>query len=475
MKAESLRDDFDVVVIGAGPSGAAAALRLGELGHRVGIVERARFPRPHVGICLSDESLDLLAHLGLKEPFEAGKFWRRKVTHVNWGKGGAREVNQNGFHVDRGRLDQALLERACQAQAVLFQPARVVNGSFRDTEGWILDLDRDGLESRVRARFLVDAGGRHSALRGPRTRDTEPLLALHADWRFDTAPRADGLIEACDVGWLWFAQTHRDQGSMTLFLDPRASDELTKSNLKAWYLDRLACFSTAEWLDAGYMISQVKACDATSSHAAEPLTDRFVRVGDAAMTVDPLASQGVHLALLSGLQASIVVNTILREPRNADFAEDFYRERVAERVTRYKVRTGQEYARVAEERASNFWLSRAAESSPPTGPTPTASLKALKMPPSSFAVSPELQIENAPVIEGSFVRERRILRHPRLETGVKYLAGMDLVQLLEELPDRLSLEQLESTWSSHMPRIQAARIASWLLERQILVGARGPA
>ena len=43
----------DVQVIGAGPAGLAAALRLHALGHRVAIVERTRFPRFQIGESLT--------------------------------------------------------------------------------------------------------------------------------------------------------------------------------------------------------------------------------------------------------------------------------------------------------------------------------------------------------------------------------------------------------------------------------------
>ena len=51
---------FDVAVIGAGPAGSAAAIRMRALGLSVALIERASFPRYHVGICIADQTVGLL-------------------------------------------------------------------------------------------------------------------------------------------------------------------------------------------------------------------------------------------------------------------------------------------------------------------------------------------------------------------------------------------------------------------------------
>lgn len=467
MMAPKPGHEFEVVVVGAGPSGAATALRLAELGHHVAIVEQARFPRSHVGICLSDQTLALLEFLGLQDAFRAFGFWRRRVTRVNWGVGGAREVDQRGFHVDRGQLDQSLLQRACEAGAVLFQPARIVERKSCPARGWLLKVgheqDRSSTATFLAARFLVDASGRRSTLGGKRIIDSEPLLALHADWTFETAPQVDGLIEADGDGWLWFAQTGRKRGEATVFLDPRQTGEMTRSGLEDWYLNRVARYSlpakTGDWR----LASSVSACDATSTHAAKPVTDRHLQVGDAAMAVDPLASQGVHLALLSALQAAVVVHTILRKPGNTEAAKSFCRAQLNRRVAKYTTRTGEEYARVAAETPTAFWLNRSHATEEHAN-----ELITFDEPPSQITLSPAVQIETASVIAGSLIEERRIVSHPHLEAGVKYLGGFDLVPLLDNLPASLPYQALADAWHPFVPASRVDAIATWLLERGLL-------
>src|SRR5215467_12594139 len=61
----------DVVVVGAGPAGAATAILLARRGHRVTLFDRARFPRDKVcGEYLSPEASRILDRLGVLEAVE---------------------------------------------------------------------------------------------------------------------------------------------------------------------------------------------------------------------------------------------------------------------------------------------------------------------------------------------------------------------------------------------------------------------
>src|SRR5207245_10890043 len=60
------RVSFDVIVVGAGPAGAATASLLAERGLRILVLDRARFPRPKIcGEYLSPETLRVLDRLGV--------------------------------------------------------------------------------------------------------------------------------------------------------------------------------------------------------------------------------------------------------------------------------------------------------------------------------------------------------------------------------------------------------------------------
>ncbi len=228
-----------------------------------------------------------------------------------------------------------------------------------EDSGWGITIASDELRQRLKARFIVDAAGRRPAIRGARIKDGPPLISVHANWALGAMADFDGLIEAGEDAWLWYAQTARDRAVVSVFCDPGHLRASEKGGMQAKYSGLLRQFRALNLEQLGRQCSDPEACDAASHHAEDPIGDHYIRLGDSCFSVDPLSSQGVHLALQSGLQGAIVVNTILRKPENTDAAQRFFRMRAAERITRYTDRTKQEYARVAAVCSNAFWRERA--------------------------------------------------------------------------------------------------------------------
>lgn len=157
----------DVVVVGAGPAGSAAALRLARAGLDVVVVDRARFPRDKTcGDGLTTGALRLLEQLGV-DPASVPS-WRVVRRAVLRGPTGRQVVlplpDDGGQHAAvarRAELDAALLARARGVGADVFEGHEAIGTRVHDDR---VVVRVAGL-GEVHARYAVAADGMWSPTR----------------------------------------------------------------------------------------------------------------------------------------------------------------------------------------------------------------------------------------------------------------------------------------------------------------------
>src|SRR5438309_353441 len=159
----------EVVVVGAGPAGSAAALLLARRGRDVLLVDQARFPRDKpCGEYLNPAAVGVLRRLGLEEALQAAG--ARAVSGVLLTSPAGRMVRVSypaaggalpwGLSVPRMALDAALL-RAAQAAGVRVREGFRVDDLLRSGErvGGVVGRGENGAAT-LRARLVVAAGRR---------------------------------------------------------------------------------------------------------------------------------------------------------------------------------------------------------------------------------------------------------------------------------------------------------------------------
>ena len=199
-------DDADVIVVGAGPSGATTAYYLAQAGLNVLLLEKARFPRDKVcGDGLTPRAAKTLIAMGIDTG--PGSGWLRNKGLRVIGAGMRLELpwpeldSYPGYGLVRTRasLDETLARRAQAAGAKLLEGV-TVTGPVLDDAGRIVGVTANtddserarGDSTTYRARVIVAADGNSSRLSvamGLHKRDDRPLgVAVRT---YYTSPRHD--------------------------------------------------------------------------------------------------------------------------------------------------------------------------------------------------------------------------------------------------------------------------------------------
>jgi flavin-dependent dehydrogenase len=454
----------DICVIGGGPAGSTFATRMAQLGHRVHLVERACFPRRRLGESLSAGVLPLLAAAGLDR--HVADSCKRAVpgVEIDWDDGPRlRDNPRGGLIVERGAFDLCLLESARAASVRVHQPARVTLCE-KDDARWRIRIESAGETAELRVDFLADARGRRRARQvqtGPQT------LAVHRYWRPSRLPERPRIEAGMDV-WYWGVPLPDGTYNTIVFLDPRSWRSMSalapSERLDRW-LQRSSLMTGCGPAEPA---SAVLACDATPYLAETFATANSIRIGDAALAIDPLSSSGVQKAVQGALAAAIVVNTLLRKPERREAALQFYNAQLSGTAARHAQWAAGYYARAAATRPGDFWRARSAPADAADTETEIA-VDVAAMSTMPVALSDRLEIRATPCLDSEFVGLTPALHHPMLETPVAWLGGVELAPLLESLAPGRTPYEIARSWEDRMPLRSGLAIAGWLIRQGILV------
>src|SRR5438309_6022958 len=131
-----MTENYDVLIIGGGPAGSAAATVLAEHGHTVLLLEREKFPRYHIGESLLPFTFHPLQRLGLIEKMRHSAFIKKYSVQFVSPSGRAsqpfyffnrydRETVAQTWQVLRSEFDLMLLNHARESGAEVVEETTV--------------------------------------------------------------------------------------------------------------------------------------------------------------------------------------------------------------------------------------------------------------------------------------------------------------------------------------------------------------
>ncbi|MFV2019190.1 geranylgeranyl reductase family protein [Micromonospora sp. LOL_023] len=356
--------EADVIVVGAGPGGSAAAYHLARHGARVLLLEKTTFPREKVcGDGLTPRAVKQLIKLGVDTSPEAGWLHNRGLRVIG---GGLRLeldwpdlASFPNYGLVRTRLDfdDLLANRAVEAGAVLHTNTNVVAPDL-DTTGRAVGVsaevgpDKEPVTFRAPLVIAADGvSGRLPLAMGLAKREDRPLGVAVRRYYRSAVRHQDDYLES------WLELRSREGGDKLLpgygwifgMGDGRVNVGLGILNSSAAFGKTNYRRMLTDWLGStppDWGLADEANADGPILGAALPMgfnrvphyTRGVMLVGDSGGMVNPFNGEGIAYAMESGELAAEVAVQALARPAGAD------RERaLAQYAAELKIRFGGYY------------------------------------------------------------------------------------------------------------------------------------
>jgi flavin-dependent dehydrogenase len=325
-----------------------------------------------IGEGLPPAAMPLLRDLGLWERFVADGHLPSYGNISAWGSPFLQSTdfifdpNGHGWHLDRALFDASLRDQARETGANVLCATSLLRQEWDAEVGlWRLSLRGTRGKIEARCRLLVDASGRRCMVarrQGARRLADDTLTAVYAVFQqANGAPNPDQdsrtLIEAAPDGWWYAARLPANRRVAVYHSD---ADLLPTSALLARNGFMALIERTAHVRDClaahGYtMVGLPKVTPAQNARLERFSGEGWLAVGDAALSFDPLSSQGIMTALFAGMEAGQALHADLSgDPQ----ALDLYGARLTAIYQAYLNNRLRYYSHEGRWRGRTFWRRR---------------------------------------------------------------------------------------------------------------------
>ncbi|OIQ27141.1 MAG: hypothetical protein BM564_13300 [Bacteroidetes bacterium MedPE-SWsnd-G2] len=357
----------DVLIIGGGPSGASTALSILHYSNiEVTLIEHSDFSTTRVGEQVSSSIFDLLSYLKLnKTDFKKGTFSPSHASKSYWGSNSVSTINsifsadEPTLQMNRENFDFRLIEAASNQGAIIYPKTKCLAITQLNNKSWdVLLIHPNFGKFTINAKYLVDASGRSGSINKKVGAACNKLDSLMGVGMFVNLPSTtfDQTIESVENGWWYTACLPNKKAVLTLFTDSdiisdlkiHQNDNWTKQLTQTEHIKSL--FHLKQPINSKIWVRNAQTHISDSRNI-----DRYIAVGDAAASFDPISSMGLGFSISSAIYASkhIINNLLLNEE-----TKDLYQTDLENIYSDYLKIKSKYYAMETRWSSSKFWNRR---------------------------------------------------------------------------------------------------------------------
>lgn len=426
----SVDKSFDLAIIGGGPAGCVAALRLREQGFNVILFDPGKSERRFEGIgnrLMQWFAANDLASV-IPNPIRVNRL-------ANWN--GVSNSYNFEYLVERKTMDASLRDHVGKQGILLVNEA----AQYRK-DGQSVEVTASS-GKRYLARRLIDARGRkaHSgrqSIHGPAT------VAI-GGWLSNCAPEeAFAQVIPFRHGWAWAACPGSGHTWFQATLDAVDGKKTPISRLEEAFE---SCRKQLVYRLSGEFDSIViRGCaPVIGDFEWDP---RIIPVGDAAAAMDPLSGNGMFWAVSGALATSVSINTLEKSPgaESETLVRRYLDERIRENYYR-QARLGRDFLRMETRyRDAPFWTKR------------------LNFPDNEalHQLSEGIKVKNSIVVEDGVLKQKEILITPLEPSGVAWVDGIEATRIWSLYQSVDGLARMSELWGED----KARSFRSWIEDRQ---------
>ncbi|MBL4658831.1 MAG: tryptophan 7-halogenase [Alcanivoracaceae bacterium] len=366
----------DILIIGGGIAGCIAAISLVDNYHVI-MIDTLSEPQDRIGESLAPTAQRILRQLDLLKGMEdvihnnEPMYFKNKGMQSHWGSEQIHIIdhlsNPDGsvLNLNRKAFETYLRTVAIQRGVQCIWPAKLASQAYENPHWHIVAKDHKHKTYNLTARFVIDATGRQSHFarkQGVKRHHIDQLIACWATIS-DHQQNKMSRISASENGWWYSAVLPNNKRVLAFHTDSDLMDRKAMQDADCFLAlaqSNPVMKSVLEKALGDIELHGIVAANSTCSQ--QVAGQQWAVLGDAAISFDPLSSQGMFNAMASAIQLKELINKfdVVNHPntKNRHQFETDYTKQINQIWLHYLTHKDHYYRQEKRWKESVFWKRR---------------------------------------------------------------------------------------------------------------------